>query len=225
MPPDVLLQRLVERVGQSLGPGLTTIAIDGVDGVGKTTFANALAERLTAAGLTVARSSIDGFHHPRATRYRLGKDSPAGFFRDSHDLAALRTELLYPARIGLPCLLAVFDHRRNRLIARKPQTIGLPAVLVFDGLFLHRPELRDEWDLSVLLDAPFEVTFARMAARDGSDPDPAARSNRRYREGQLLYFAEARPQQQADILVDCTDWSDPQVIRDASGSARSPDGS
>ncbi len=219
MSPDVLLQRLVERVGQSLGPGLTTVAIDGVDGVGKTTFADALAARLSAAGLNVVRSGIDGFHHPRATRYRLGKDSPEGFFRDSYNLAALRTELLYPARIGLPCRLAVFDHRRNRKVIRKPQTIGLPAVLVFDGLFLHRPELRDEWDLSVFLEAPFEVTYARMAARDGSDRDPAALSNRRYRDGQLLYFAQARPQQQADILVDCSDWSDPRVIRDAGGAA------
>ena len=224
MPPDVLLQRLVERVGQSLGPGLTTIAIDGVDGVGKTTFADALAARLSAAGLNVVRSGIDSFHHPRATRYRLGKDSPEGFFRDSYNLAALRTELLYPARIGLPCRLAVFDHRRNRKVIRKPQTIGLPAVLVFDGLFLHRPELRDEWDLSVFLEAPFEVTYARMAARDGSDPDPAALSNRRYRDGQLLYFAQARPQQQADILIDCSDWSDPRVIRDAGGAAGSPTG-
>ena len=215
MPPDVLLQRLAERVGQSLGPGLTTIAIDGVDGVGKTTFADALAARLSAAGLSVVRSGIDGFHHPRATRYRLGKDSPEGYFRDSYNLAALRTELLYPARIGLPCRLAVFDHRRNRKVIRKPQTIRLPAVLVFDGLFLHRSELRDEWDLSVFLEAPFEVTYARMAARDGSDPDPAALSNRRYRDGQLLYFAQARPQQQADILIDCSDWSDPRVIRDA----------
>jgi len=47
------------------------------------------------------------------------------------------------------------------------------TVLVLDGLFLHRDELVGVWDLSVFLQAPFAVSVARMAARDGSNPDPA----------------------------------------------------
>jgi uridine kinase len=43
-------------------------------------------------------------------------------------------------------------------------------VLVLDGLFLHRDELNDLWELSVFLDVPFDVTAARVAARDSSNP-------------------------------------------------------
>jgi hypothetical protein len=39
------------------------------------------------------------------------------------------------------------------------------SVLVLDSPFLHRPELRDIWDFSIFLDAPFDVTIPRGAAR------------------------------------------------------------
>jgi len=35
------------------------------------------------------------------------------------------------------------------------------SVLVFDGIFLHRPELRNAWSLSIFLDASFDVTIPR----------------------------------------------------------------
>lgn len=196
-----------------MGPGLAMIAVDGVDGAGKTMFADALAHRLEKADFTVVRTGIDSFHNPRAVRYARGKDSPEGFYRDSYDLDALRTALLYPARINVPFRVAVFDHRTDRPVASNPLKISLPAVLIFDGLFLHRKELRDEWDLTIFLDVPFEVSYARMAQRDGSNPDPRAPVNRRYFEGQRLYLREASPQQQADILIDYTDLDEPRIVR------------
>ena len=73
-----------------MASGLTMVAVDGVDGAGKTMFADALAQRLEADGVAVVRTGIDSFHNPRAVRYSRGKDSPEGFFRDSYNLEALR---------------------------------------------------------------------------------------------------------------------------------------
>jgi hypothetical protein len=56
----------------------------------------------------------------------------------------------------------------------------------------HRDELRDLWELSVFLDVPFDVTAARMAARDGSTPDPHHPSVRRCVDAQRTYFKSAR---------------------------------
>lgn len=61
------------------------VGVDGVDGVGKTTFADELGDALRARGREVVRSSADGFHHPRSVRYRLGRSSPEGFYRDSYN--------------------------------------------------------------------------------------------------------------------------------------------
>jgi uridine kinase len=208
-----LFEDLAARIAELEGEGLTMVGIDGVDGAGKTRFADALAQYLEAQGQVVVRTGIDAFHNPRAKRYARGKDSPEGFYRDSYNLDALRTWLLFPARIGMPFRTAVFDHKIDKPVSVNPLTVPLPAVLIFDGLFLNRPELRDEWDLSVFLDVPFEVSYARMAKRDGSDPNPQAPSNKRYYEGQLLYFKEVRPQRQADVVIDYADWDLPKVVR------------
>ncbi|WP_202409273.1 hypothetical protein [Deinococcus xianganensis] len=70
------------------------VAVDGVDGAGKTALADELAGRVRALGRPVVRVSIDGFHQPRAARYARGRTSPEGFYRDSYDLAALAREVL-----------------------------------------------------------------------------------------------------------------------------------
>lgn len=53
---------------------------DGVDGAGKTTFADELAAVLRAAGRTVLRASVDGFHGPQAHRHRRGRHAWEGFW-------------------------------------------------------------------------------------------------------------------------------------------------
>ena len=203
----------MKRIDDVRSEKLTMVAIDGVDGAGKTRFADDLAARLEADDQIVLRVGIDAFHNPRAIRYARGKDSPEGFFRDSYNLEELRSRLLFPARIGMPFRTAVFDERRDLPVSVNPLTIQLPAVLIFDGLFLNRPELRDEWDLSVFLDVPFEVSYTRMAMRDGSDPNPEAPANRRYYEGQQIYFRECRPQRSADLVIDYADWDAPRIVR------------
>ncbi|WP_230284768.1 hypothetical protein [Deinococcus sp. 23YEL01] len=83
-----------------------------------------------------------------------------------------------------------------------------------DGLFLHRPELRDWWHDSVFLRVPFEVSVPRGAARGPGygSPDPRADSNRRYVEGHCLYFREADPEAHAGVVLDYTDLNAPRIV-------------
>ncbi len=74
------------------------VAIDGVDGIGKTTLANDLAHLVERSDRPVIRASVDGFHNPREVRYRLGKNSPEGFFRESYNYDLLKKFLLNPLR-------------------------------------------------------------------------------------------------------------------------------
>lgn len=192
------------------------VGVDGVDGAGKTTFAHELAEVLRADGRDVMHASVDGFHRSAQERYRRGRTSPEGFFLDSYDLDAFRSVLLDP--LGP-------DHRGPRLVRTAVRDVttdadpGTPWVdasdtttLVVDGIFLHRDELADVWDLSIWLDAPFDVTYARMAVRDGCPPDPFDPANRRYREGQLLYLAACSPATRADVVVGNGDAEAPRVL-------------
>ena len=217
-PTTTLWRELRDRVRRRYPAGRVIVAIDGLDGAGKTVFADGLAEVFAETGDAVFRAGIDGFHRPRGERYLRGRRSPEGFYRDSYDYATFRRVLIDPFRDGAQTAgttgfqLTAFDVARDAPVESQWVTAPLDAVLVVDGIFLHRPELRDLWDWSVWLDVPFEVAYARMALRDDSDPDPDAPSNARYRQGQEIYLNEARPRDAASVIVDNADLAHPRIV-------------
>jgi uridine kinase len=168
------------------------VAVDGVDGAGKSTFGDLLA---LAVDRPVVRASCDDFHHPRAHRYRRGRESPEGFYLDSFDYGALTTRLLEPFAAGRPFRRRAFDHVTDRPVAAEVEDAPANAVLVLDGLFLHREQLRGWWSLSVLLDVPPDRAAARLEHRDGV---PA---RQRYVRGQELYFTDSQPQRHATLVI------------------------
>ncbi|WP_202802802.1 uridine kinase [Bradyrhizobium sp. YR681] len=190
------------------------MAIDGVDGAGKTTFADELGAVLATMGRPVIRASVDGFHNSKAVRYQRGRHSPEGFFEDSYNYSALRKYLLDPLSPGgsRRYRRTFFDHETNAIVPADDLEALPSSVLLIDGIFLHRPELLAYWDASVFLRTSFAVSVARCAARDGSSPDPAAPSNRRYVEGQRLYLRMCQPEAKATIVVDYNDLSAPSIV-------------
>jgi uridine kinase len=217
-PATTLLRELRDEVRQNNRRGRVMIAVDGIDGAGKTTFADALAEVFAEDGTAVLRASIDDFHRPRAERYERGRRSPEGYYRDSYDYATFRRVLIDPFREGgqtggtTGFQLAAFDLARDAPVESTWTTAPKDAVLIVDGIFLHRPELRRLWNWSVWLDVPIDVASQRLALRDGSDPNPSAPSNARYRDGQEIYLKEAEPRAQASAIIDNTDLAHPHRV-------------
>lgn len=209
-----LLASLARNVTSIGADRVLRVAVDGVDGAGKTMFADELAEAVEALGRPVVRAGVDGFHQPRAARYRRGPASPEGYFADSYDYPLLRKVLLDPLSPGgdRRYRAVAFDHRTDQPVDSPWKLAPPDAVLVFDGIFLHRPELREHWDFSVFLAVDFEVSMARCAARDGSPPDPDDAANRRYVEGQRLYLSQCRPAEHATVVVDNQELASPLVI-------------
>jgi uridine kinase len=100
---------------------------------------------------------------------------------------------------------AVYDKVADIALSPPVTTAPADAVLVFDGVFLLRPELMDRWELRIFVSAPFEKTVDRAQARDQTPFRSAAEVERRYRSryipSQLLYFDKDRPADHADIIV------------------------
>lgn len=217
-PATTLWRSLRDEVRRTHRAGRILLAVDGIDGAGKTTFADDLAAVFREDGSAVFRASIDGFHRPRSERYARGRTSPEGYYRDSFDYATFRRVLIDPFREGAQAgastgfQLAAFDLVRDTPVESEWVTGPRDAVLIVDGVFLLRPELRGIWHWSLWLDVPVDVAAARMAERDGSDPDPWAASNARYREGQELYLRDADPRAAASAIVDNTDPAHPRRV-------------
>lgn len=104
------------------------------------------------------------------------------------------------------------DHWQDVRLFPEPLQAPENAVVIVEGMFLHRDELADWWDYSCFLDVPFTETARRMAVRDGSHPDPEHESMRRYVRGQRLYFESAKPWQRATRVVDNTDPAAPRIL-------------
>ena len=155
---------------------------------------------------------------------KRGANSAEGYYLDSHQLGRIVNELLIPFRQGADAVLtAAFDEPSDTELETM---IGVAssAVLVFDGLFLHRPEFAHLWDVSVVLDAD--------KRRDAEwlqfllDDLPVAASERaaeldrrldmarwpRYRNGWMSYVREVAPIGRATLVVDNNDLARPRLL-------------
>lgn len=226
-----LLRELAAHIDALARPHPVRVAIDGVDAAGKTTLADELAVVIGARGGRVIRASLDGFHNPRAVRHRRGPHSPEAYYLDSFDTGALRRVLLEPLGPGggLRYRTAVYDYRTESLVETAERRAPADAVLLFDGVFLLRPELDGCWDYAVFVDAPFEITLRRAERRDtalfGAPDAVRERYVRRYVPGQRLYLESCRPRDRADAIVDNADARAPTLeIRRPRPEGSSPKG-
>lgn len=203
------LDALADEFLAHYGRGRTIIAVDGVDGVGKTTFADAFGERLGRSGHPVVRATIDDFMRPRAERYARGRDSAEGYYEDAFDYEALRRVLVDPFRLGgsAAFVTSAYDWRADRPIEPVWRTAAADATLVIDGVFVARPSLRGLWNFTIWLEAAPDAVRARLLARDGE-----ASLTPRYSGGQALYAAEANPRARASAIVDVTDPDEPRRV-------------
>lgn len=190
--------------------GRTLVGVDGVDGAGKTTFADELAGLLRESGMEVIRISMDHYLNPQTKRYAQGRASAKGYFEDSYDYDRFSSEVLEPLGHGGSgrYRTAAYDLDSESEVRSPWQVAPDHAVVIIDGMFMHRDELctskrNKVWDLSVWLEVPFEETFHRLAERDHKlADDPQDPRNARYYKGQLLYLAACDPAHRADIVVE-----------------------
>jgi uridine kinase len=216
---EAVLDRLAALISAVRRPHVVRVAIDGVDAMGKTTLADELRPLLEARGRPVVRATIDGFHRPRAERHRRGPTSPEGYYHDSFDHDALRRELLEPLGPGgsRRYRSRVFDLRGDEPVRDAPVAAPGNAVLLFDGVFLFRPELNDLWDFRVFVEFDAEEALRRAVVRDeelfGSPDEALRRYRNRYVPGQRLYLDEVDPAAVADVIFENTDVLAPGLSR------------
>lgn len=213
-----MLETVAERILSVEKPHTMRVGIDGVDAAGKTTFADELAAIIEGRGRSVIRASVDGFHRPKAERYRQGEDSPEGYYQDSFDYESIREELLEqlgPSGTGR-YRAATFDLDSDVFVFEPLHTAPSDSVLLFDGILLFRPELNDLWDFRIYLHVEFDEALRRAKLRDadrlGAPEAVEHRYRTRYIPGQQIYLECVNPRELADIVIDNSDVKEPRLL-------------
>ena len=209
-----LLVGLAGAIGSITVAHPTRVAVDGPPAAGKTTLADELARVLRAQGRNVIRATIEGFLFPQAQRYRRGEYSPEGCYLDNHDYDALNRVLRDPLGPGGDRRFqhAVYDRTADSALSPPVTTAAADAVLVFDGVFLQRPELIDRWELRIFVSTAFETTVDRALVREQgvlSAAEVTRRWRERYLPSQQFYVDTVRPTAHADIVVHNDDLQQP----------------
>jgi uridine kinase len=218
--PDIM-EQLSDLICTVERPHPIRVAIDGVDAAGKTILADNLAPLIEKRGWSAIRASLDGFHNPRKVRYRRGTDSPEGYYRDSFNYEILRQYLLIPLGPGgdRKYRRTAFNLQQDAPVEAAWHQAHPNAILLFDGVFLLRPELVKYWDYSIFIAVEFNVSVPRAVLRDVMQSGQKWETNtrrvhyeRRYIPGQQLYLKEAKPKSQASIIIDNNDFQNPIII-------------
>lgn len=193
------------------------VAVNGIEGSGKTHFAENLTAYLARNRFTARHIPIDGFHHPRAVRYRQGRNSAAGYYKDAYDEAAFVHKVLRASQDDPPVITpAVHDLDTDRKLEIQPVRIPADTIIITDGAYLFKPVFRDCWDVKIFLKIDAATALRRGIRRDaaalGGDTAAAEMYRHRYHAAFERYVRECAPEASADIVIDNTDYDTPDIV-------------
>ena len=179
------------------------LAVAGASGSGKTTLAVGLARALGGLHFSLDSYYRDLGHMPLAERALKNFDDPAMI--EAGLLASHIGRMAQGYSIARP----VYDFAAYTCVEGETETVQPGALVVVEGLFtLYFPELRPFFQLSVYVDTPDDICFARRLKRDIEERGRAPESVRRQYDATVrpCGLAFVRPLIDfADLVVDGTD--------------------
>ncbi len=194
------------------------IAINGIEGTGKTVFAGKLTEYLNGRSIIAIQVSIDGFHFNKEARYKQGRDSGKGYYEDSYDAMAFVEKVLKSSQFVIPHYTkATHDLETDEYLELEVTEIDKDTVLITDGAYLFKPSYKEYWDLKVYLKTSFEIAMGRGIERDenslGGFKLAKEMYESRYHEASRIYLTENNPEDVADIIIDNSDFNKLKVVK------------
>ena len=203
------MQAAVEHIARAGSDGSSArtsllAAISGIDGSGKSTIARRVAQDLEDRGQRVALIPLDPWHTPPEVRFG-GRRRPEHFYFNAFRMRELFELLIEPLRRRRSLRLTV-DLIRQPGDARYDHTYDFEDVdvILLEGIFLLRRELRSRYDLAFWLDCPFEVALRRAIARNQenlSEAEIAQAYTKLYFPAQRLHLKRDDPRGSADLVL------------------------
>jgi uridine kinase len=169
---------------------LHLVAIDGHSAAGK----SSLARRIQQALAGVAIVHTDDFYRPLAETKRASLNAEGGY-NWYYDWQRLEAQVLRPLSQGDSGRFQKYDWDANRLGGWAE--VEAKGVILVEGCYAARPELRRYYDVVVLVRTSAELRAQRQQAR--ADASPAWLE--RWDAAERYYMENQRPWSYADLVV------------------------
>jgi len=192
----------------------TILAIDGLDGSGKSTFARRLTAALAEAGEHPVLFRVDDFRQPVA--WTTPEREADLYYETYYDLAqcerCLRAFVAGEEHVAIP----VYDITAEKVTGTRQLDLAGATVAVVEGVFpLRIPQAAS--GVLIYLDATEAEIRRRILARDlrkgRTAEEISRRIDRRYVPSQHRYLRELAPRERADIVIDNEDPAAPRTLR------------
>ena len=158
--------------------GTRWIGVDGLGASGKTTLAAAVATALPAAVVV----HVDDFARPSVETWERER---------------FVEQVLRPLLAGRPARYERWDWDTDASTGWATVPVGVPVVV--EGVSSTDVRLGVPWDVTLWVDAPYEVRLARALARDGEQL--REQWVERWMPAEDAYEAAQRPQERVDAVV------------------------
>ncbi|HUY37263.1 MAG TPA: AAA family ATPase [Candidatus Binataceae bacterium] len=166
------------------------VAIDGCGGAGKSTLARGVQNSI--ANVSIVRT--DDFFRP-LNQFPRGTLAPAKAYELYLDWDRMRAEALVPVREGKTARYQRYDWATDAL--GEWVITGPNPIVIVEGVYSSRPELRELLDAIIFIDAPRGVRRRRMLARGHHDSDWMTP----WMTAEDWYLEHIRPQDFADLIL------------------------
>jgi uridine kinase len=190
------------------------IGINGIDNSGKTQFSLKLSHFLKSQRVKTTIIHIDDFHNPKSIRY-AGSDQIDNFYNKNINISLLVEELLKPIKNSgtLNKKITLLNLTTDKFEVEKEYKINPKTVVIFEGIFLFRKELRSFLDYKIFIDIPFELAKTRAKIRDVPilGDGVLEKYDNKYIPAQKKYLVKHPPEKFADLIIDNTDWEKPII--------------
>lgn len=170
------------------------VAFDGPGGSGKSTIARQVSELLTASGCQTSILEADDLYRVMLDADRAVLSPAEGYeqYFDWQQLEAGLTQL----RAGQDFTYEPYNWDAAEAAPAKVQVKAEGVVLV-DGVYSLRRQLRDLYDLRVMVSTPRELRQSRQDARGENDPAWIER----WMAAEDFYVGRLAPHNSADLIV------------------------
>src|SRR6202050_3776694 len=192
MTPEEAIRAASTLLNERRAIGRLIVGIDGAGGAGKSTLAEGIRQAF------VGRVSIircDDFYRPIA-EHEIAALDPQAAYEKYFDWKRLRDEALIPLRDGSSARYRRYDWSTDRLaewIVIEPREI-----ILIEGVYSTRPELRQLLDVAIFIDTPREERLRRMRAR----PQENTSWIERWMAAEDWYFEHIDPARHADVIIE-----------------------